>query len=76
MNIPVEFGPVDKTPLPAERQKVQRYCSDCVFSEQKRGTLVLNLLCFLQEMCGNGAQDSLHHGQMFFAVVGLDEKPA
>lgn len=75
MNIPVELGPVDKTPLPAERQNVQRYCSDWVYSEQKKNTFVLNLLSFLQEVCGNGAQDSLHHGQMFFAVVGLNEKP-
>lgn len=31
MNIPVQFGPVDKTPLPAEGQKVQRYCSDRLY---------------------------------------------
>lgn len=42
---------------------------------QKKGTFALNLLGFLQEMTWNGAQDSLHHGQMFFTVVGLNEEP-
>lgn len=36
MNIPVQFGPVDKTPLPVERQNVQRYCPDGVYSENKQ----------------------------------------
>lgn len=28
---------------------------------------------FLQEVCGNGAQNSLHHGKVLFTVVCLEE---
>lgn len=35
---------------------------------------MVHILGFLQEVCGDGAQDSLHHGKMLFTVVSLKEK--
>ena len=32
------------------------------------------LLGFLQEVWGDGSQDSLHHSEVLFAVMGLKEK--
>lgn len=57
---------------------MERDCSEWFYSElnqKRRGTFVLNSLSFLHEMRRNGAQDPLHHGQMFLTVVGLKDKP-
>lgn len=33
---------------------------------------MVHLLGFLQQMCGNRTQDSLHHSKVFFTVMGLE----
>lgn len=35
---------------------------------------MVSLLSFLQEVCGDGAQDSLHHSKVLFTIMGLKEK--
>lgn len=33
--------------------------------------LAVHVLGFLQEVCGDGTQDSLHHSKVLFAVMSL-----
>lgn len=37
-------------------------------------SVIEHLPSFLQEICGNGAQNSFHHSKVLFTVVGLKQK--
>lgn len=56
---------------------ILRWPTLILFSDRnvkKTGQLVVNLLGFLQEVCGDGAEDSFHHSKVLLTVMGLKEK--
>lgn len=83
--IPVKLGSVNIPPFPGKwrqndyKSKTHRWSFLSPFVPQTHNyystsSVLVHLLSFLQKICGNGAQDSLHHSKVLFTVMCLREQ--